>query len=108
MTIAKTVLRPEHPFNFHQRLFDAVYVDWDSVKLDPSVLDSGPEDIEESNLSPYLSGRSLKIPCRKRWRSRVVWETALMSSAFITRRRHRVSLTWRPVLSTPAGFPGCA
>ena len=61
MTIAKTVLRPEHPFELHQRLFDAVYVDWDSVEFGPPPCwIPGPEDIEESNLSPYLSGRSFE------------------------------------------------
>ena len=58
MEIAKTVLRPEHPFEVHQLLFRGAYADWDeSQNGPPPCWIPSPEDIDDSNVGPHLNDR---------------------------------------------------
>ena len=58
MHLAKSILRPEHPFELHQLLHRLCFADWnEQEKGPPPCWVPTARDIETSNLGPHLHGR---------------------------------------------------
>lgn len=60
MRLAKSILRPHHPFTAHQLLYKAAYNDWKEEAGPAPCWSPTQQDIQNSNLGPHLKGRDFQ------------------------------------------------